>query len=142
MSWTNSRGVLLQGSVPRLGRALCRVLRIVVPKSLYVIKDDLPVARRTARVNPAAVCVFLGFVVFPFLIESLSLWVAQWFNVMNKPLAVQTPLLDWASAKVLLCWGEFGRWAAWQFEEANASPRSILLIAAVLLVIAARLLKK
>jgi hypothetical protein len=135
--------VELQGLRPRLLRALRSLSRIVVPKSLYPIHDGLQQApRRAHRVNVLAAWVILGFFVLPFVIEALSLWVAQWFQVMDKRLVVRTPLLDFSSAKIADCWQEFGSWAAYHFEEASWSPHSILPIVVVLLFVAARMLKK
>jgi hypothetical protein len=141
MSHPDSRSTLPQGACPRLRRALGRVARVVVPKTLYHIDDDFRVPRRTSRVNMAAVCVFLGFLIFPFLMEAFSLWAAQWFKVLDKPLFVQTPLLDFCASALSAARDELGGWAAYHFDAANLDPRTSLAIAALLLVIAARSLR-
>jgi len=142
MSHSDSRSATLHGFWPRLGRAFCRLSRIFVPKSLYRIDDDFQVPRRAPRVNKVAVCIFLGFVTFPVVVEAISAWIAQWFTVMGKPLIVQTPLLDFSRGKLVECCDELASWAACQFDGANLSPRTMLPIALLLLVLAARMLKK
>jgi hypothetical protein len=132
----------LQGCRPRARRVRWFQWRNVVSKSPYRIEDFLPAPRRVPRVNMIAVLALLGLVLLPILIELVSLWVAGWFKVMKIVLVVQTPVIDFSRAVIAMCCEEFANWAADLFREVNWSPSSILPIVALLLVVAARMLKK
>jgi hypothetical protein len=144
MSQIHSRGALLPGSRlrPRLQRALGGLSRLVVPKSLYRIDDDLQIPRRPRKGNMVVLWVLLVLVALPFVIEAFSLWAAQWYKVMDQRLVVHTPLLDSCVGGFTGCWDELASWASCQVAEANWSPASVLPVVAGLLVIAARMLKK
>ena len=111
-------------------------------KSPPRIDDFLPAPRRVPTLNAIAVLVFLAFLVSPLVIELVSIWVVQWFKVMDVALVVRTPVLDFSEATISMCWDEITNWLADQYAAANWSPHSILPFAGILLVLAARMLKK